>query len=104
MVYSNPHIILLSYPLESMWDDQLTPNQTTYYFQYMTSLYNKAQMQGMSNVQLLQLNGVNLSLDNWCVGHPSVAAYQNFADQLAKYVTAVLPAWVIATFPVVEPE
>ena len=82
-----------------MWDGSLTLNQTTYYLQYTTSLYNLARMQGMSNVYLLQLNGVNLPLDNWCVGHPSADAHQNMADQLTQYIQAVLPDWATGIFP-----
>ena len=84
-----------------MWDGSLTSDQTNYYFQYTTSLYNQAQMAGMSNVYLFQLNGVDLSLDDWCVGHPSAAAHQTMADQLTQYIQAVFPDWADGTFPVV---
>ncbi len=91
--YNSPEIILLTYPLESMWDGSLTPNQTTYYLQYMSSLYAQTQMQGMSNVYLLQLNGVNFPVNDWCAGHPNVAAHHNMANQLTDYIHAVLPDW-----------
>ncbi len=91
--YNSPEIILLTYPLESMWDGSLTPNQTTYYLQYMASLYAQTQMQGMSNVYLLQLNGVDFPINDWCAGHPNVAAHQNIANQLTDYIHAVLPDW-----------
>lgn len=91
--YDSPEIILLTYPLESMWDGSLTPNQTTYYLQYMSSLYAQTQMQGMSNVNLLQLNGVAFPINGWCAGHPNVAAHENIANQLTDYIHAVLPDW-----------
>jgi hypothetical protein len=91
--YNSPEIILLTYPLESMWDGSLTPNQTTYYLQYMSSLYAQTQMQGMSNVYLLQLNGIDFPVNDWCAGHPNVAAHQNIANQLTDYIQAVLPDW-----------
>ncbi len=91
--YNSPEIILLTYPLESMWDGSLTLNQTTYYLQYMSSLYAQTQMQGMSNVYLLQLNGVDFPINDWCSGHPNVAAHQNIANQLTDYIHAVLPDW-----------
>lgn len=95
--YASPAIILLTYPLESMWDDSLTPNQTAYYLQYMNSLYVQTQMRGMSNVYLLQLNGKDFPTDNWCAGHPSTAAHLNIASQLSQYIQAVLPDWGTTT-------
>ena len=86
--YNSPEIILLTYPLESMWDGSLTPNQTTYYLQYMSSLYAQT-----------QVNGINFPTDDWCAGHPSVAAHQNIANQLTDYIHAVLPDWAEQIHP-----
>ena len=98
-VYSSPQIVIFTYPLESA--PTASYNQTTYYLQYMTSLYNSARLQGLSNVQLIQLNGINFPIDGWCDGHPSVAAHANIADQLTVYLKAVLPQWANSTYPLV---
>ncbi len=98
-VYSSPQIVILTYPLESA--PTASYNQTTYYLQYMTSLYNSARLQGLSNVQLIQLNGINFPIDSWCDGHPSVAAHANIADQLTAYLKAILPQWANSTYPLI---
>ncbi|KAA6421049.1 MAG: hypothetical protein FRX49_08960 [Trebouxia sp. A1-2] len=98
-VYSSPQIVILTYPLESV--PTASYNQTTYYLQYMTSLYVSARMQGLSNVQLIQLNGINFPTDSWCDGHPSVAAHANIADQLTAYLQAILPRWANSTYPLI---
>ncbi len=100
-VYDEPSIILLAYPLES---NILPGNQTAYYLQYMTSLYVEALEQGMDNVYLLQFNGIDFPTDNWCVGHPSVAAHANMANQLIQYIENVMPDWTNCLFPQSEPE
>ena len=87
--------------MESSFDGNLTPEQTEYYLQYMTSLYVETQMQSMSNVYLLQLNGIDFPTDNWCDGHPNVAAHANMAQQLMQYIQAVLPHWGNATYPTI---
>lgn len=87
-----------------MWDGSLTLNQTTYYLQYMTSLYVQSQMIGMSNVYLLQLTGTDFPTDNWCAGHPNVPAHQSMANQLTQYIQAVFPDWGTSTYPLVVPE
>ncbi len=98
-VYSSPQIVILTYPLESV--PTASYNQTTYYLQYMTSLYVSARMQGLSNVQLLQLNGINFPTDSWCDGHPSVDAHANIAYQLTAYLQAILPRWANSTYPLI---
>jgi hypothetical protein len=98
-VYNSPQIVILTYPLESV--PTASYNQTTYYLQYMASLYVSARMQGLSNVQLLQLNGINFPTDNWCDGHPSVDAHINIANQLTTYLQAILPRWANSTYPLI---
>ena len=98
-VYSSPQIVILTYPLESV--PTASYNQTTYYLQYMTSLYNSARLQGLSNVQLIQLNGINFPTDSWCDGHPSVAAHASIANQLTVYLQAILPRWANSTYPLI---
>ena len=102
-VYGSPSIILLTYPLEAFENDRSwTYNQTTQYLQYMTSLYSQALMQGMSNVHLLQLDGIRFPVERWCLAHPSVAAHQDIADQLTQYIHAVLPDWASSKFRFIE--
>ncbi len=96
-LYNSPEIIILTYPLESSPTGSY--NQTTYYMQYMASLYVTAQIQGLSNVRFLQLNGINFSTDNWCAGHPSVDAHINIAGQLTAYIQGILPHWANSTYP-----
>ena len=91
--YNGTCIILFTYPLEAMWDGNLSLNQTTYYLQYMTSLYVETQKQGMSNIFLLQIDGIDFPTTGWCSGHPNVAAHENMSHQLSTYIQAVLPAW-----------
>ena len=63
----------------------LTPNQTTTYLQYMSSFYTETQMEGLSNVHLLQLNTVDMPLGDWCASAAHIAA------QLSAIIEAVLP-------------
>lgn len=98
-VYSSPQIVILTYPLES--GPTGSYNQTSYYLQYMTSLYVSARLQGLSNVQIVQLNGINFPTDGWCDGHPSVAAHANIANQLTAYLQAILPRWANSTYPLI---
>lgn len=65
----------------------------------MTSLYSTTQMMGMTNVHLLQLNGIDMPLEDWCVAHPSAAADANIAAQLTTYIEAILPQWATSTYP-----
>ena len=97
--YDMPEIIIQVFPLEVQNQGVLTFNQTTTYLQYMSALYTKAESEGMSNVHLLQLNGVNLPTDGWCVDHPSAAADGNIAAQLSAYIEAVLPDWTSTNYP-----
>ena len=97
--YSNPGIVLLSYPPESLVDLSMTQDQFNNYLQYITTLYQQAQQQGMSNVYQFQLDGTNLPLDNWCVDHPSTAAHQVMANQLIQYIQATFPDWGNSTYP-----
>lgn len=97
--YDTPQIIIQVFPLEVQFQGVLTFNQTSDYLQYMSSLYTAAQAEGMTNVHLLQLNGVNMPLDNWCVDHPSAAADVNIAAQLTAYIEAILPQWSSNTYP-----
>ena len=97
--YDTPEIIIQVLPLEVQIQGVLTYNQTTTYLQYMSSLYTAAQAEGMTNVHLLQLNGVNLPTDGWCVAHPSAAADANIAAQLSAYIEAVLPEWTSSNYP-----
>lgn len=101
-VYDDTYIIIFTYPLESMWGGSLTAEQTNYYLQYMTSLYVAAQKAGMSNVYLLQIDGTDFPTDNWCAGHPNLAAHAEMADQLASYIQALLPNWGNTTYPAVS--
>lgn len=68
----------------------------------MSSLYAQTQMQGMSNIHLLQLNSINFPTDDWCAGHPSVAAHQNIANQLTDYIHAALPDWAQQIHPLMD--
>lgn len=95
--YNGTDIILFTYPLESNPGLALTPN----YLQYMTSLYVAAQKAGMSNVYLLQIDGIDFPTDNWCVAHPNLAAHAAMANQLISYIQAVLPSWANTSYPVV---
>ena len=98
-VYNSPQIIILTYPLESVPTSSY--NLTTYYMQYMGSLYVTAQMQGLSNVKFLQLTGADFDTSNWCDGHPDVASHTIIANQLTAYLQAVLPKWANGTYPLV---
>ncbi len=98
-MYNDPTIIIQVFPLEVQWQGVLTHDQTTTYLQYMTSLYSTAEMMGMTNVHLLQLNGVGMPLDDWCVDHPSAAADANIAAQLTAYIEAIMPQWATTTYP-----
>lgn len=95
----NMQIILQVFPLEVQVQGVLTVNQTTQYLQYMSSLYTAAQQEGQFNVHFLQLNGVDMPLDNWCVAHPSSAADRNIAQQLLTYINRLLPNYATSTFP-----
>ena len=98
-VYDDPTIIIQVFPLEVQWQGVLTHDQTAAYLQYMSSLYSATQMMGMTNVHLLQLNGADMPLDDWCVSHPSAAADANIAAQLTAYIQAVMPEWANTTYP-----
>ncbi len=97
--YDTPQVIIQAFPLEVQFQGVLTFNQTTAYLQYMSSLYTAAQAEGMSNVHFLQLNGVDMPLDDWCVDHPSAAADANIAAQLTAYIEAILPEWATTSYP-----
>lgn len=92
-------IILQIFPQELQSQGELTPEQTSTYLQYMTSLYTAAQLEGMNNVHLLQLSGANLPTANWCVRHPSAAADANIAAQLTAYISRLLPNYANSMYP-----
>ena len=98
-VYNDPTMIIQVFPLEVQWQGVLTHDQTSVYLQYMNSLYSSTQMEGLTNVHLLQLNGVDMPTDGWCVDHPSAAADVNIAAQLTAYIDAIMPAWSSTTYP-----
>ena len=97
--YDTPEIIIQVFPLEVNFEGVLTPNATTDYLQYMAAVYTATQMEGMTNVNFLQLNAVGMNLDGWCAAHPSAAADTTIAAQLTAYIEAVLPAWTTGTYP-----
>ncbi len=97
--YDTPEIIIQVFPLEVNFESVLSFNATTEYLQYMASVYTATQMEGMSNVHLLQLNAVGMDLDGWCSDHPSAAADTTIAAQLTAFIEAVLPSWSKTTYP-----
>ena len=97
--FDTPQIIIQAFPLEVQFQGVLTFNQTATYLQYMSGLYTAAEAEGMSNVHFLQLSGVNLPTNDWCVDHPSAAADAVIAAQLTAYIEAVLPEWTSTTYP-----
>ena len=92
-------IIIQVFPMEQELEGVLTQNQTTAYLQYMSSLYTETQLEGMTNVHMLQLNAIDMPLTGWCAFHPSAAADANIAVQLSAYIEAVLPEWTRSTYP-----
>lgn len=68
----------------------------------MNSLYQQTQMQGMSNVYLVQMDGIDFPIDTWCAGHPSAAAHASMADQLTSFINGVMPKWGNTTYPVIS--
>ena len=92
-------IILQVFPQEVQVQGVLTANQTTTYLQYMSSLYTASQLEGMSNVHLLQLSGSGLPTTGWCVAHPSAAADANIAAQLTAYINRLLPSYATTMYP-----
>ena len=96
---SQMQIILQVFPLEVQIQGVLTPNQTTTYLQYMSSLYTAAVQEGVGNVHFFQLTGIDMPLDNWCNAHPSAAADANIAEQLTTYIRRLLPNFATSTYP-----
>ena len=97
--YDTPEIIIQVFPLEVQFEGVLTVNATAYYLQYMTAVYTATQMEGMSNIHVLQLNAVGMDLDNWCSSHPNANADMTIAAQLTTYIEAILPSWSTSTYP-----
>lgn len=97
--FDSPEIIVQVYPQEQLLEGVLNQNESTTYLQYMSSLYTAAQMEGMMNVHLLQLNAVDMPLTGWCASHPSAAADANIAAQLSAFIEAVLPEWTRTMYP-----
>jgi len=97
--FDSPEIIVQVYPQEQLLEGVLNQNESTTYLQYMSSLYTAAQMEGMMNVHLLQLNAIDMPLTGWCASHPSAAADANIAAQLSAFIEAVLPEWTRTVYP-----
>ena len=97
--FDSPESIKQVYPDEQLLEGLLNQNKTTTYLQYMSSLYTAAQMEGMMNVHLLQLNAADMPLTSWCASHPSTAADANIAPQLSAFIEAVLPEWTRTVYP-----
>ena len=97
--FDSPEIIVQVYPQEQLLEGVLNQTESTTYLQYMSSLYTAAQMEGMMNVHLLQLNAVDMPLTGWCASHPSAAADANIAAQLSAFIEAVLPEWTKTIYP-----
>ena len=95
----SPQIIIQVYPMEAELVGILTVNQTLTYLQYMSSLYTETQLEGMTNVHMLQLSPVDLPLTGECAFHLTAAADANIAVQLSAYIEAVLPEWTRSTYP-----
>lgn len=92
--YGDPQIILVVMPQEVPGEGAtLGPNfnDTTTYIEYMANLYTASQMEGLTNLHLLQLDALGMPLADWCDGHPDVAADANIAGQVSAYINAVLP-------------
>ena len=103
--YGEPQIILVVMPQEVPAEGaSLGPsfNDTTTYIEYMANLYTASQMEGLTNVHLLQLDALGMPLADWCDGHPNVAADANIAGQVSAYINAVLPSWANTTYPTVN--